>query len=39
MTDLIDMSCYLMLTGILLYMYSNTLVNCVRKHPYDALPV
>jgi hypothetical protein len=39
MTDLIDMGCYGMLAGILLMMYANTLVNCLRRHPYELLPV
>ena len=39
MTDLIDMSCYGILTGMLLLMYANTIVNCVRRHPYELLPV
>ena len=39
MTDLIDMSCYVMLAGILLLMYANTIANCVRRHPYELLQV
>lgn len=39
MADLLDIGCYSMLTGILLLMYANTLVNCFRRHPYESLPV
>ena len=39
MTDLVDMSCYLMLAGMLLLVYANTIANCLTRHPYELLPV